>query len=878
MAVYCKRCLNPVRLAVPDTFSNLEAVCIDLNINHNTRILCIYRPPNCNSLYSDNLCELITYFVSGSDNIVIFGDFNLPDIQWSSYSYPSTRLYQSFMDCIMENALTQHVIVPTRGTNVLDLILSTDPMVVSRVTAGDHFRFLDKVSDHSALICTINLSYVSPTLHQSQSHFDFRRADFVALKVSLSCINWHELLCDCPTIDAMLITFLDTFFGICVESVPTTKIRKRIARNYPKHITKLFTKCKYLSKHKHLPEGIQKWRAAQIGYMLAIQQYVNNRERTILESGDCAAFYKYVNSQRVCREGVAPLVDVHGDLAVTASQKAEALNSQFSSVFTMDDGNLPDFSQRSRDHLSDINLSTERVRKFMCMLPNKYSRSPDGIPSAVLKVLSYELCTPLYILFKMSIDSGTCPLLWKKADITPIYKKGDASQVSNYRPISILPAMCRLFERILADDINFHLHHNRLITDAQYGFVKGRSTELQLLNCSKMWINAIDSNKFVDTVYIDFSKAFDTISHRKLLHKLTNYGISGNILQWFSSFLCDRKQRVKIGDVYSSYASVSSGVPQGSCTGPLLFILYANDLPDSHQGSETMVCLFADDTKLSRVLSSTEYRFELQEGLNDFMNWADQWQLRVAEHKCLVLSHGNCDPPSYYLKDVNLDNVDHHKDLGVIVDDHCLFKQHVSYICKKAYCSTNVLFRCFHTANTVALIRGYKSFIRPVLEYCSTVWNPYIHARHFIGMTDQLENVQRYFTRRVYYRCKLEGKHDYPDRLVHLQLESLELRRLYNDITMVYKIVHKLTSLNDDVLLSYHNANNNYHVLTRGHTLKLKRKAFRLDVARNHFCNRVVSVWNGLPEHVVTAASLTLFKKYLRTIDFSSYIKLDRNL
>ena len=150
----------------------------------------------------------------------------------------------------------------------------------------------------------------------------------------------------------------------------------------------------------------------------------------------------------------------------------------------------------------------------------------------------------------------------------------------------------------------------------------------------------------------------------------------------------------------------------------------------------------------------------------------------------------------------------------------------MSYICKKAYCSTNVLFRCVHTANTAALIRGYKSFIRPVLEYCSSVWNPYIHARHFIGMTDQLENVQRYFTRRVYYRCKLEYKHDYPERLLHLKLESLELRRLYNDIIMVYKIVHKLTSLNDDVLVSYHNANYNYHVVTRGHTLKLKKTCF----------------------------------------------------
>ena len=123
---------------------------------------------------------------------------------------------------------------------------------------------------------------------------------------------------------------------------------------------------------------------------------------------------------------------------------------------------------------------------------------------------------------------------------------------------------------------------------------------------------------------------------------------------------------------------------------------------------------------------------------------------------------------------------------------------------------------------------------------------------------------------RAYYR-KLEYKHDYPERLLHLKLESLELRRHYNDITMVYKIVHKLTSLNDDVLLSYHNANYNYHVVTRVHTLKLKKNML-LDL-----CNRVVYLWNGLPEHVVTAASLTLFKKYLRTIDCSSYIKFDRN-
>ena len=348
-----------VRLLIPDALSDVEAVCIDLQINHHIRILCIYRPPNSSSLYNDNVCELITYFVHSSDNIVIFGDFNLPDIQWSTYTCSSSRLYQSFMECIVENALTQHVTAPTRGANILDFILSIDPMVVTMVTTSNNFRFLDKASDHSALKCTINLLYVPPATRQLQSHFYFRRADFVSLKLCLSCISWHDLLCNCPTTDTMLTAFLDTFFRICIGCVPITKLRKRRAKNYPKHIVKLHAKCKYLKKRKHLPDGTHKWRMAQHDYMLAIQQYVNSRELTVLESGNSPAFYKYVNSRRVHREGVAPLVDTQGNLAVTDVHKAEALNSQFSSVFIIDDGNLPDLNQRSRVNLSNMNLSME---------------------------------------------------------------------------------------------------------------------------------------------------------------------------------------------------------------------------------------------------------------------------------------------------------------------------------------------------------------------------------------------------------------------------------------------------------------------------------------------------------------------------------------
>ena len=154
--------------------------------------------------------------------------------------------------------------------------------------------------------------------------------------------------------------------------------------------------------------------------MLAIQQFVNAREQNILESGDCSAFYKYVNLRRIHREGVAPLVNKHGNLAASNNEKAEILKSQLSSVFTTDDGTVPILTQHTDAQLFSVDINPERVRKFMCKLPAKFSRSPDEIPTAVLKMLSYELCIPLHIIFKTSLDSTTCLTLWKYADITPI--------------------------------------------------------------------------------------------------------------------------------------------------------------------------------------------------------------------------------------------------------------------------------------------------------------------------------------------------------------------------------------------------------------------------------------------------------------------------
>ena len=166
-----------------------------------------------------------------------------------------------------------------------------------------------------------------------------------------------------------------------------------------------------------------------------------------------------------------------------------------------------------------------------------------------------------------------------------------------------------------------------------------------------------------------------------------------------------------MGNTFSSYADVTSGVPQGSCTGPLLFILYVNDLPDNQQPTNITVNMFADDTKFTTVFSEPLDRVLLQNCLSSFTDWADLWQLQIAEHKCCVLSFGKPVLPTYYMKDVQLSNVNEYRDLGVLVDNQCLFRQHVSTICQKAYTATNVLFRRFNTDNANALIRGYKSFV-----------------------------------------------------------------------------------------------------------------------------------------------------------------------
>ena len=214
---------------------------------------------------------------------------------------------------------------------------------------------------------------------------------------------------------------------------------------------------------------------------------------------------------------------------------------------------------------------------------------------------------------KPNRDLASLPQTWKDANITPLFKKGDKTQASNYRPISLTCITVKIFEKIVKDHVLSHFLNNNLLSPYQHGFRPGHSCVTNLLTVIDSWTQALDNGIAVDNIYLDFAKAFDKVPHKRLLVKLAAYGINGEILSWLENFLSNRRQRVVVNGVYSDWIAVESGVPQGSVFAALLFIIYANDIPTA---ISSIAALFADDTKVYRLLSNVITHYHLQNDID----------------------------------------------------------------------------------------------------------------------------------------------------------------------------------------------------------------------------------------------------------------------
>jgi ribonuclease P/MRP protein subunit RPP40 len=307
------------------------------------------------------------------------------------------------------------------------------------------------------------------------------------------------------------------------------------------------------------------------------------------------------------------------------------------------------------------------------------------------------VCHPLAFIFQLLFEDGCLPPLWRKAFITAIYKKGDSTLTSNYRPISLTCTACKIMEAIIKDQLVAYLLSKGLISRQQHAFIKKHSTITNLLQCTHDWAVAVHGGHAVDAIYIDFARAFDSVVHSKLLHKLSAFGISGKLYTWIASFLYNRSQCVVVEHCNSDWLPVISGIPQGTVIGPVLFILFIDDVGEICSGSLTHK-LFADDMKLYSTIYTNLDNFSLQSALDRLYKWCCDWQLNVNVSKCHILHMGkNNNHHSYLFNNLLINDSNIVSDLGVEIDESLTYNAHINTIVGKAYSRVGVLFKGFAT-------------------------------------------------------------------------------------------------------------------------------------------------------------------------------------
>ena len=281
------------------------------------------------------------------------------------------------------------------------------------------------------------------------------------------------------------------------------------------------------------------------------------------------------------------------------------------------------------------------------------------------------------------------------ATFTGLFKKGDKSDPGNYRPVSLTSVICKLMEKLVREIIVNYMIKIVLFSNKQFGFISGRSTTLQLLRVMDEWTEILDHGGKIDSIYMDFMKAFDEVPHQRLLKKMERYKITETVIKWVKSFLNDRKQKVTVNGAESKNHKVTSGIPQGSVLEPILFVIYINDMPECVDStSTTCTYLFADDTKIFREIKSPNDEEKLQNDLDKLQKWSDTWLLKFLPNKCKVLTVSDRkmaekEGKNYHLydnegKEVKLEQPDGEKGIGVLVDETISFSTHIQNQINKA--------------------------------------------------------------------------------------------------------------------------------------------------------------------------------------------------
>lgn len=789
-----------------------------------------------------------------TDTFIIAGDFNFgSDVEWCNSNNDlelcptniSSRYILDFFDTINTCNLVQLNGERNINNRLLDLVFSNGAVKVSE--CSDPLAVPIDLH-HKPLVINADFVETHKYIENHNTKYMFHRGDYLSITSALDTVDWRLLLTD-GSLDQAVGSFYDKLYELRDLYIPVKSFKKSSHPIwYSSALVKILKeKYKYHKKYKNYGNlsdynsfSILRNRAKQLERE-CFDTYLEKVETSIAKNPK--VFWSYIKSKKSCN--TLPKVLYYLD---TSADTGEGITELFASFFQstfqvpepIDLDSTVDNPSTSFMNLGSISVCPDTVLKLLKGLDPSKSGGPDMIPPIFIINCAESLVTPVCLLFERSLREGVVPKIWKSAFITPIFKKGDKSNIENYRPISKLCLLSKVLERVVHTQLYSAMECQ--FSNEQHGFLRKRSTASNLILSNEIITAGMDGRYQVDVIYTDYSKCFDRIDHCVLLQKLQSAGIHGDLYRWFSSYIDNRTQAVVLRGYTSKWNFVPSGVPQGSILGPLLFTIFISDIKKCFKNSH--ILLYADDMKVLKLVRNLSDTVELQSDLDRFMSYCKNNKLQLNVSKCyqVVFSRRNSlIGPGYTLDGHVITKVNSIRDLGVLHDSKLLFDSHIESIVNKASKALGFIIRncsVFRSLKPIKVL--YCSFVRSHLEYASQVWNPQYEI-----YKSRVESVQRKFMRYLDYKAK-QFSSDYDHRCKRYHFLPLETRRNIGDICFLVNIANGSIDCPD--LLSKILIRTNQNNLRKRPLLQAPTAS--TNYRRNAFCIRAVKAFNNLPSHL----------------------------
>ena len=794
--------------------------------------------------YMENFERSMVNIKSQSPFCCLFiGDYNSHNTAWLG-SDRTDSAGELLNDIILQNGFQQLVTEPTHfmgnTKTCIDLVITDQPNLINEccIIPSLHNR-----CHHFLNHTEINISNIPPPAYYRRI-WHYNRANWEAIRAALSSLNWQQQLNALSYSPDLQVNFLnETLMNVFTNFIPN-KMKRVKARDPPWYNNNISAAYKrYNRKFRAfkrrgypsdmLPEIENHKKIYADLVQIAKDAYLKTQGLKLNDKSTNAKTYWSIlkNFTSSIKMPCIPPIFYNNNLISDFQKKAEAFNTYFADQCTvLETGSeLPPFELLTQKKLNECTFSKDDIHSILIAIKENKSHGCDEISSKMISMCGESLVDPLFIIFNNCLSKGIFPKNWKKANVVPIHKKNKKNDITNYRPISLLPIFSKVFEKLIFNNLYSYLTVNSLITSKQSGFIKGDSTINQLLSIIEMIQKSFDCDvpKEVRGIFLDISKAFDKVWHPGLIHKLKQNGISDNMLQLLDNFLSDRFQRVTINGKTSSWRKIQAGVPQGSVLGPLLFLIYINDL------IKDMKCdarIFADDTSIFKIVNDVAGAFnDLNHDLKIVEHWGRQWRMSFnpdpLKPPVEVIFSTKTKPPDHpeiIFNGIPLSRRKEHKHLGLILDKKLTFHNHIIEKINKTKQLLYTMKKTRHYIPSFALEQVYKSFIRSKLEYGDIIYgkclldsnnndqpNPFL--KHNTGLMVKLESVQ-YKAAIIIAGC-WQGT---STKKVYdlLGWEYLSHRRWFRQMCFFYKIVKGIAPLYLTSLITQSNSlrNNSYLV------------------------------------------------------------------